>query len=154
MLILSFPSPSRVALSRLISPVYLPIARRRILRYISLSRVKALCEKQIALSRSWTWVTVSISYDDFFTTFLSRYFKKFKIWRSVFLYNHFCLVYIFMQNWIHLIFLSSNFLHLLCVELLLRCFSRICLHLFFEPSQVLQWQLGKLLRGSCQRARN
>ena len=45
-------------------PYYLPIAERRIVRFIPFSKIIALCEMQIALSRVWTRVTMSISNDN------------------------------------------------------------------------------------------
>ena len=45
-------------------PYYLPIAGRRIIGFITFPRVLVLCEIQSALSRIWTHVGVSISYDD------------------------------------------------------------------------------------------
>ena len=42
---------------------YLPIAGRRIVGFIPFPRILALCEIQIASSRIWARVTVSISYD-------------------------------------------------------------------------------------------
>ena len=43
---------------------YLPIAGGRTTGFIPFPRVLALCEMQSVLSRIWTRVTVSISYDD------------------------------------------------------------------------------------------
>ena len=45
-------------------PYYLPIAGGRIIGFIRLPRVLVLCEMQLAWSRIWTRVAVSISYDD------------------------------------------------------------------------------------------
>ena len=43
---------------------YLPIAGGRIIGFIPFPRVLLLCEMQPALSRIWTLVAVSISFDD------------------------------------------------------------------------------------------
>ena len=43
---------------------YLPIAGGRIIGFIPFPKVLVLCEMQLASSRIWTRVTVSISYDD------------------------------------------------------------------------------------------
>ena len=43
---------------------YLPIVEGRMVRCILFSRVLVLCKMQTALSRIWTRVAVSISYDD------------------------------------------------------------------------------------------
>ena len=43
---------------------YLPIAEGRIIGFIPFPRVLVLCEMQSVLSRIWTRVTVSISFDD------------------------------------------------------------------------------------------
>ena len=43
---------------------YLPIAGGRIIGFIPFPRVLVLCEMQLASSRIWTRVAVSISYDD------------------------------------------------------------------------------------------
>ena len=45
-------------------PYYLPIAGGRIIGFIPFSRVLVLCKMQSVLSRIWTRVAVSISYDD------------------------------------------------------------------------------------------
>ena len=45
-------------------PYYLPIAGGRIIGFIPFPRVLVLCEMQSVLSRIWTCVAVSISYDD------------------------------------------------------------------------------------------
>ena len=45
-------------------PYYLPIAGGRIIGFISFPWVLVLCEMQSGLSRIWTLVAVSISYDD------------------------------------------------------------------------------------------
>ena len=45
-------------------PYYLPIAGRRIIGFIPFPRVLVLCKIQLAWSRIWTRVVVSISYDD------------------------------------------------------------------------------------------
>ena len=45
-------------------PYYLPIAGGRMIRFIPFPRVLVLCEMQSVLSRIWTRVTVSISYND------------------------------------------------------------------------------------------
>ena len=45
-------------------PYYLPIAGGRIIGIIPFPRVLVLCEMQSILSRNWTRVAVSISYDD------------------------------------------------------------------------------------------
>ena len=45
-------------------PYYLPIAGGRIIEFIPFPRVLVLCEMQLASSRIWTRVAVSISYDD------------------------------------------------------------------------------------------
>ena len=45
-------------------PYYLPIAGGRIIGFIPFSRVLVLWEMQSALSRIWTHVAMSISYDD------------------------------------------------------------------------------------------
>ena len=45
-------------------PYYLPIARGRIIGFIPFPRVLVLSEMQSVLSRIWTHVAVSISYDD------------------------------------------------------------------------------------------
>ena len=45
-------------------PYYLPIAGGRIIGFIPFPRVLVLCERQQILSRIWTHVAVSISYDD------------------------------------------------------------------------------------------
>ena len=63
----SFPSPRLVASLRLKNPVFptiLPIAGGTILGFIPFPRVLVLCEMQSVLSRFWTRVAVSISYDD------------------------------------------------------------------------------------------
>ena len=50
-------------------PYYLPLARRRTVRFILLPRELALCEMKTTLSRIWTQVIMSISNDDnHFTT--------------------------------------------------------------------------------------
>ena len=43
---------------------YLPIAGGRIIRFIPFPRVLVLCEMQLAWSRIWTHLAVSISYDE------------------------------------------------------------------------------------------
>ena len=45
-------------------PYYLPIAEGRIIGFIPFPRVLVLCEMQSVLSKIWTHVAVSISYDD------------------------------------------------------------------------------------------
>ena len=45
-------------------PYYLPITEGRIVRCLPFSRVVSLYEMQTALCRIWTWVTLSIFYDD------------------------------------------------------------------------------------------
>ena len=63
----SFPSPRLVAsprLKNLVCPTTLPIAGGRIIGFIPFPRVLVLCEMQLAWSRIWTRVAVSISYDD------------------------------------------------------------------------------------------
>ena len=45
-------------------PYYLPIAGGRIIGFIPFPRVLVLCEMQSVLSRIWTRVAVSISYDN------------------------------------------------------------------------------------------
>ena len=45
-------------------PYYLPIAGGRIIGFIPFPRVLVLCEMQSVMSRIWTRVAVSISYDD------------------------------------------------------------------------------------------
>ena len=45
-------------------PYYLSIAEGRIIRFIPFLMLFAQCEMQLATSRIWTRVTVSISYDD------------------------------------------------------------------------------------------
>ena len=53
---------------------YLPIAGGRIIGFIPFPRVLVLCEMQSVLSRIWTLVAVSISYDDnHYTTGTSIY---------------------------------------------------------------------------------
>ena len=54
---------------------YLPIAGWRIIGFIPFPRVLVLCEMQLAWSRTWTRVAVSISYDDnhYTTIYLSIY---------------------------------------------------------------------------------
>ena len=62
-----FPSPRLVASPRQKEPSLsynLPIAGRRIIGFIPFPRVLVLCEMQSVLSRIWTRVAVSISYDD------------------------------------------------------------------------------------------
>ena len=68
-LIQSFPSPRLAASPRLKAeeptlPYYLPIAGGRIIGFIPFPRVLVLCEMQSVLSRIWTRVAVSISYED------------------------------------------------------------------------------------------
>ena len=46
---------------------YLPIAGGRVVGFIPFPRVLALCEMQTVLSRIWTCIAVSISYDDSIT---------------------------------------------------------------------------------------
>ena len=60
-------------------PYYLPIAGRRIIGFIPFPRVLVLCETQLASSRIWTRIAVSISYDDNpYTTekLMSWHFKR------------------------------------------------------------------------------
>ena len=45
-------------------PYYLPIAGGRIIGFIPFPRVLVQCEMQLAWSRIWTRVVVSLSYDD------------------------------------------------------------------------------------------
>ena len=45
-------------------PYYLPIAGGRIIGYIPFPKVLVLCEMHSVLSRIWTRVAVSNSYDD------------------------------------------------------------------------------------------
>ena len=63
----SFPSPRLVASPRLkdlVCSTILPIAGGRIIGFIPFPRVLVLCEMQSVLSRIWTRVAMSISYDD------------------------------------------------------------------------------------------
>ena len=63
----SFPSPRLVAspkLKNLVCPTILSIAGGRIIGFIPFPRVLVLREMQLAWSRIWTRVAVSISYDD------------------------------------------------------------------------------------------
>ena len=54
-------------------PYYLPIAGGRIIGFIPFPRVLVLCEMKSVLSRIWTRVAVSISYDDnHYTTSTSK----------------------------------------------------------------------------------
>ena len=48
---------------------YLAIAVGRIIAFIAFPRVLVLCEMQSVLSRIWTRVVVSISYDDNHSTY-------------------------------------------------------------------------------------
>ena len=57
----SFPSPRLAAQPSLLN--YLPIAEGRIIGFIPFPRVSVQCEMS-DLSRIWTRVAVSISYDD------------------------------------------------------------------------------------------
>ena len=62
-----FPSPRLVALPRLknlVCPTILPIAGGRIIGFIPFPGVFVQCEMQSVLSRIWTRVAVSSSYDD------------------------------------------------------------------------------------------
>ena len=60
-------------------PDYLPIAGGRIIGFIPFPRVLVLCEMQLAWSRIWTRVAVSISYDDnHYTTGTSQSWKAYK----------------------------------------------------------------------------
>ena len=57
-------------------PYYLPIAGGRIIGFIPFPRVLVQCEMQSVLSRIWTRIAVSISYDDIhYTTGTSTLFK-------------------------------------------------------------------------------
>ena len=70
----SFPSPRLVASPRLknqVCPTILPIDGGRIIGFILFPRVLVLCEMQLAWSRFWTRVAVSISYDDNLSIYLS-----------------------------------------------------------------------------------
>ena len=75
----SFPPPRQVASPRLkntVCPTILPIAGGRIIGFIPFPRVLVLCEMQLAWSRIWTRVAVSISYNDnHYTTGTSSFNK-------------------------------------------------------------------------------
>ena len=58
-------------------PYYLPIVGGRMIGVIPFPRVLVLCEMQLASSRIWTRVAVSISYDDnHYTTGTSTHNNK------------------------------------------------------------------------------
>ena len=58
-------------------PYYLPIAGGRIIGFIPFPRVLMLCEMQSVLSRIWTHVAMSISYNDNnYTTDTSDFHRK------------------------------------------------------------------------------
>ena len=62
---------------------YLYVARERIFGFILFKRVLAWCEIPTALSRIWTWVTVSISYaNNHYTMYAS------KQWLYILPFNH------------------------------------------------------------------
>ena len=66
-------------------PYYLSIAGGRIIGFIPFPRVLVLCEMQSVLSRIWTLVAVSISYDDnHYTTGTSTRLFTFMLCTSVF----------------------------------------------------------------------
>ena len=59
---------------------YLSIAGGRIIGFIPFPRVLLLCEMQLFLSRIWTRVAVSISYDDnHYTTGTTTYSQHYKL---------------------------------------------------------------------------
>ena len=70
--------PSRLTKTKeLILPYYLPVARRRTIRFVPNLRVFLLCEMQSVSSSIWTCVIVSISYNDnHYTTGTSHFFPK------------------------------------------------------------------------------
>ena len=54
--------------------IYQPLAGGRIIGFVPFPRVLVLCEMQSVLSRIWTRVAVSISYDDnHYTTSTKQY---------------------------------------------------------------------------------
>ena len=85
-------------------PYYLPIAGGRIIGFIPFPRVLVLCEMLSVLSRIWTHVTVSISYDDnHYTTGTSFYGistivdYKYQIW-FIYIYIYIYIRYIWLSN--------------------------------------------------------
>ena len=64
----SFKTSSHTVVKEPSLLLYLLKTVGRIVRFLLFPRVLASCEMQIALSKIWTWVTVSISNDDNYYT--------------------------------------------------------------------------------------